>query len=148
MKCISKVQIENVTRAQANVPIERTRARANTIASNLVGDLSVSLLFLVIVSFSRFLCLLACPACGRMKNGDNNCCGKGGSWHGKCGGPGDTKFEHTWGEGKKACSEMATPKPGKPVNGCSLDSVVERKLLLKITERKEHLPLKTITFLT
>ena len=32
------------------------------------------------------------------------CCGKGGSWFQNCGRPGDPNFEHTWGEGTKACA--------------------------------------------
>lgn len=37
------------------------------------------------------------------RRGTLSCCGKGGSWHGKCGSSGDTNTEHTWHEGVKAC---------------------------------------------
>ena len=63
-----------------------------------------------------------------MANGDASCCGKGGSWHGKCGDAGEpdsedtwtggenaegsheAHFEYTWAEGKKAC-RVPAPTP-------------------------------------
>ena len=45
-----------------------------------------------------------CPKCGLSSKGDLTCCGKGGSWQGKCGPPGNGKFEYTWGDGEKACA--------------------------------------------
>ena len=42
--------------------------------------------------------------CGTSKAGPS-CCGKGGSWQGKCGR--DARFEHTWGDGLKACKGNA-----------------------------------------
>ena len=44
-----------------------------------------------------------CAKCVPSKQGPT-CCGKGGSWQGKCGRPGDNRFEHTWGDGLKACA--------------------------------------------
>lgn len=32
-----------------------------------------------------------------------SCCLPGGSWYGKCGDPGDTRYAHTWDEGVQAC---------------------------------------------
>ena len=37
------------------------------------------------------------------KSGEMSCCGRGGSWFGKCGSVMDTKFDHTWYEGFHAC---------------------------------------------
>merc|ERR1712032_808464 len=37
------------------------------------------------------------------------CCGKGGSWQGNCGSPGDAKFAHTWGDGFEACAAVSPP---------------------------------------
>ena len=53
-------------------------------------------------------CFSACPKCARDINGTRTCCGKGGSWEGKCGMPGDLQFNYTWGEGVKACVTSAT----------------------------------------
>ena len=47
-------------------------------------------------------CFSGCAQCGKIK-GSPSCCGKGGSWFQKCGRNNDPKFEHTWGEGVKAC---------------------------------------------
>ena len=52
----------------------------------------------------------ACDKCVPRQNGRSTCCGKGGSWEGKCGRAGDAKFEHTWVEGSKACN-TAMPAP-------------------------------------
>ena len=47
---------------------------------------------------------LACPKCGIIKqSGKISCCGRGGSWFGKCGSVGDTNIDHTWHEGLQAC---------------------------------------------
>ena len=32
-----------------------------------------------------------------------SCCGRGGSWFGRCGITGGIKFDHTWSEGLQAC---------------------------------------------
>ena len=46
----------------------------------------------------------ACLTCGTIKKlGKLSCCARGGSWFGKCGGIGNTKFQHTWHEGIQAC---------------------------------------------
>ena len=53
--------------------------------------------------------LPACPTCGTIKQtGKLSCCAGGGAWVGKCGDPGDSSFDHTWGEGTEACK-------GKPI---------------------------------
>ena len=57
---------------------------------------------------------LECPKCGSTNTGVPTCCGKGGSWQGKCGRNGDTRFEHTWGEGERACSTIVTPQLTTP----------------------------------
>ena len=51
-------------------------------------------------------CCSECTECVSSKAG-LTCCAKGGSWEGKCGRPGDTRFEHTWGEGLKGCAKRA-----------------------------------------
>ena len=43
-----------------------------------------------------------CPKCIATGQGKPSCCAKGGSWHRKCGDPGDLK-EYTWQEGLEAC---------------------------------------------
>merc|ERR1712187_598118 len=45
--------------------------------------------------------LSVCPKCGVNRKGKSHCCGRGGSWFGKCGNPG--KKAHTWFEGFQAC---------------------------------------------
>merc|ERR1712224_104151 len=45
-----------------------------------------------------------CPKCGRSKKGEVTCCGKGGSWKGKCGDFG--QFEYTWVQGVEACANV------------------------------------------
>ena len=49
-----------------------------------------------------------CRKCVRIKTGEVTCCGQGGSWQGKCGPPGSAKFEHTWGDGLRACVKQAS----------------------------------------
>ena len=45
-----------------------------------------------------------CSICGKNdKNGAVSCCARGGSWFGKCGNPGDTRFQYTWDEGLRLC---------------------------------------------
>ena len=44
-----------------------------------------------------------CRKCGTNKGGKRSCCGRGGSWFGKCGDEGDSKFDHTWADGMRAC---------------------------------------------
>ena len=47
---------------------------------------------------------VVCLTCGAIKKtGKLSCCARGGSWFGKCGGAGDTKFKYTWVEGIQAC---------------------------------------------
>ena len=43
-----------------------------------------------------------CLICGKNKKRKPTCCGKGGSWEGKCGDPGDK--EYTWSEGFSTCA--------------------------------------------
>ena len=57
-----------------------------------------------------------CVKCGLSSKGQRSCCGKGGSWEGKCGPPGSAKFEHTWDDGIEACSTVMTPKIGTMLN--------------------------------
>ena len=46
----------------------------------------------------------ACPKCGTIKkSGESSCCGGGGSWFRNCGGVGNTRLQHTWYEGIRAC---------------------------------------------
>ena len=45
-----------------------------------------------------------CPECGMAKKyGKSSCCGRGGSWFGKCGSVGDANLGYTWYEGIRAC---------------------------------------------
>ena len=45
-----------------------------------------------------------CSKCATFKkSGKRSCCAPGGAWSGTCGSPGDSKFDHTWGEGVEAC---------------------------------------------
>ena len=45
-----------------------------------------------------------CPKCGIFKkSGKINCCASGGAWFNQCGDAGDSKFDHTWLEGKESC---------------------------------------------
>ena len=47
---------------------------------------------------------MICPECGTMGNsGKASCCGRGGSWFGKCGSVGNANLDHTWDEGIRAC---------------------------------------------
>ena len=47
---------------------------------------------------------LACPKCGTIKKSQQrSCCGVGGAWFNNCGGVGNSKFDHTWTEGIRAC---------------------------------------------
>ena len=51
----------------------------------------------------------ACPKCVKMKKSDElSCCVRGGAgaWFDKCSNPGDSEFEHTWGEGMQACKSF------------------------------------------
>ena len=48
----------------------------------------------------------ACPKCSTIKkSGQRSCCFRGGAWFKNCGDVGDTRFEHTWGEGIQACKD-------------------------------------------
>ena len=45
-----------------------------------------------------------CAKCGKIKKSKKlSCCARGGAWYNKCGDEGDSKFDHTWTEGVKAC---------------------------------------------
>ena len=69
-----------------------------------------------------------CFKCVRTSKGKITCCGRGGSWYGKCGSPGDTEFDHTWDEGQQAClpstpadlSQFTTPVTEITNSKCSL----------------------------
>ena len=56
------------------------------------------------LSHSTTICCSGCGRCGYDSKGQLTCCGKGGSWRGKCGPPGNAKFEHTWNDGFEACA--------------------------------------------
>ena len=58
----------------------------------------------IYIHIMKFILPSACPQCGSNDSGPT-CCGKGGSWRGLCGAPGDTDFfEHTWDEGVEVCT--------------------------------------------
>ena len=44
-----------------------------------------------------------CPKCGTLKSGKSSCCARGGSWYEECGSADSSKFDHSWGEGIRAC---------------------------------------------
>jgi surface protein len=46
---------------------------------------------------------ITCSKCVTNKAGKRTCCARGGSWFQKCGGPGDSKFDHTWAKGMEVC---------------------------------------------
>ena len=53
----------------------------------------------------------ACLKCGVIKkSGKLSCCARDGAWFNKCGDRGDSKFEHTWLEGIRACKRWARSK--------------------------------------
>ena len=50
-----------------------------------------------------------CPKCDTAKkSGKRSCCARGGAWFKNCGDAGDTKYNHTWTEGIRACQGFAT----------------------------------------
>ena len=50
-----------------------------------------------------------CVKCGiYKKSGKRSCCARGGDWFKNCGDAGDTKFNHTWAEGVKACEGVVS----------------------------------------
>ena len=50
-----------------------------------------------------------CPTCGTTKKSKKlSCCARGGSWYKNCGDDGDSKFDHTWTEGVKACKDFVS----------------------------------------
>ena len=56
-----------------------------------------------------------CPACVILAD-KFSCCGRGGSWQGKCGSDGDRNFEYTWSDGIRVCksrSNAAIRHPGQ-----------------------------------
>merc|ERR1719201_2527079 len=47
-----------------------------------------------------------CSKCGIIvKSGKISCCGRSGSWFGKCRSAGNAKLDHTWYEGIQACKQ-------------------------------------------
>ena len=59
-------------------------------------------------------CEGACSRCVPSPRG-LTCCREGGSWHGKCGDTGDSRYGFTWDEGLEVCgSETHAPKTSKP----------------------------------
>ena len=56
----------------------------------------------------KIIVFAVCPKCAlHQKFGKASCCASGGAWFQNCGDPGDTNFEHTWGEGIQACKDAA-----------------------------------------
>ena len=53
-----------------------------------------------------------CPKCGTIRTGESSCCGRGGTWAGKCGNEVNAKFEHTWVEGVQVCSSASALNAG------------------------------------
>ena len=53
------------------------------------------------------VCFSECAKCVESK-GTLTCCGKGGSWRGKCGPVGDPNSEHSWAEGLRVCAPPTT----------------------------------------
>ena len=51
-----------------------------------------------------------CPKCVANDVGTRTCCARGGGWYRTCGKKGDSKAEHTWDEGLRACRD---PAPGQ-----------------------------------
>ena len=52
-----------------------------------------------------------CSKCGAIqKSGKTSCCGRGGSWFRNCGSAGNSKYDHTWSEGIRACNSLAQSK--------------------------------------
>ena len=50
-----------------------------------------------------------CVKCEVVKKSDKrSCCARGGAWFKNCGDAGDTKFDHTWIEGVKACEGVVS----------------------------------------
>ena len=50
-----------------------------------------------------------CSKCGiAKKSGKFSCCARGGSWFKNCGDAADSKFDHTWAEGIRACQGFTT----------------------------------------
>ena len=62
-----------------------------------------------------------CPVCVE-RQGTLSCCGRGASWHGKCGSPGNSNYEHTWHEGVKACANSNKNEATLP--GCISSSII------------------------
>ena len=60
--------------------------------------------------FICFTLLAGCWKCGLDSNGNPSCCGRGGTWEGKCGRPGVGGSEHTWGEGLRSCATQTSSK--------------------------------------
>ena len=49
-----------------------------------------------------------CPKCGATKkSGKLSCCGRGGSWFGKCGNTVNLDLDHTWHEGLQVCKALS-----------------------------------------
>ena len=57
-----------------------------------------------------------CTACVSTRAGPS-CCGTGGSWQGNCGSKGDARFDHTWGDGLKACAGIAVAEKAENTVG-------------------------------
>ena len=61
------------------------------------------------VSASMVSSSSVCTKCGTSKkSGKRSCCAHGGAWFENCGDAGNTKFDHTWTEGIRACKDLVT----------------------------------------
>ena len=60
----------------------------------------------------NIICFSECLQCVPSKVGPT-CCGRGGSWQGKCGARGDSASQHTWAEGLKVCKTKAVANKAK-----------------------------------
>ena len=66
-----------------------------------------------------------CAKCGTItKSGKSSCCGRGGSWFGKCGGVGNARFGHTWVEGIQVCKSRSQSK----IHIAQRNSIAHQKL--------------------
>ena len=64
-----------------------------------------------------------CPKCGTIaKSGKASCCGVGGTWFKNCGSPGNSKFDHAWSEGIRACRNRGQSKETVTVSVTATDA--------------------------
>ena len=67
-------------------------------------DYCYSLIPAITLLFTAATVSSVCLDCGTIqKSGKMSCCGRGGSWFGKCGSAENANLSHTWYEGIRAC---------------------------------------------